>query len=187
MKVLAGLLLLARMAVSQQLDLSVLDRLSSVARETANVNLDKSTLQAGAQLLSNMRPAEQKVKGLTDSLDGVYVRTFEFEKAGEFTQADLEPIRKQLRGAKQWANIVNVKDKNESVEVWMFNKASGGPGGLTVIAAEAKELVVVNIVGPVNIGSLAAIAGQLGIPELGDIIGSKKPSDRSDKGRNEDE
>jgi hypothetical protein len=45
-------------------------------------------------------------------------------------------------------------------------------GGLAVLAADDRELTVVNIVGPVDIEKLSKLEGQFGVPDLG--IESKK-------------
>ena len=38
-------------------------------------------------------------------------------------------------------------------------------GGMTIIAAEKRELAVVNIVGPVDLKSLGELGGKFGIPK----------------------
>ncbi len=38
--------------------------------------------------------------------------------------------------------------------------------GVAIIAAEPKELTVVNIVGPVDLDSIAELSGHLGIPKI---------------------
>jgi hypothetical protein len=45
--------------------------------------------------------------------------------------------------------------------------------GLVVIAAEAKELTIVNIVGPIDLDQLSRLGGQFGIPKV-DLKGPEK-------------
>ena len=168
------LVLIAAAASAQQLDLSSLDHLASRSRESANVTLDESKLKLASMFLSSEDAGQKQAKDLVTGLKGVYVRTFEFDKAGEYTAADLEPVRRQLT-APGWASIVNVKGREESAEVWLHSKGEA-LGGMAIIAAEANELVVVNIVGPLDIGSLAKLSGSFGIPNLNMIGGDKKPA-----------
>ena len=156
--------LAAGIACGQQLDLSVLDKLAARASESSTVTLDESKLKLASQFLSSEDPAQGKAKDLVSGLRAIFVRAFEFDKDGQYSQADLDPIRKQLT-APGWSNIVNVKERDESAEVWMFSK-DGKLDGITVIAAESNELAVVNIVGPVDMKALASLAGSFGIPKI---------------------
>ena len=55
-------------------------------------------------------------------------------------------------------------DDEDLVEIYVWKDASGGSGGLAIIAADGQELTVVNLVGKVNLAQLGALGGQLGIP-----------------------
>lgn len=165
--------LVAAAASAQQLDLSSLDRLGSRARESANVTLDESKLKLASMFLSAEDGEQKQAKALVSGLKGVYVRTFEFDKPGEYSQADLDPIRRQL-SSPGWSSIVNVKGRDESAEVWLHSKGEA-LGGMAIIASESNELVVVNIVGPLDIASLAKLSGSFGIPKIG-VLGEKKPA-----------
>jgi hypothetical protein len=157
--------LLAGAACAQQLDLSSLDALSAKAKESSTVTLDGAKLKLASQFLSSGDDSQQKAKGIIAGLRGVFVRTFEFDGNGAYSAADLEPVRKQL-AAPGWSNIVSVKERNESAEVWLFSKGDV-LDGITIIAAEPKEVAVVNIVGPVDINSLSKLSGSFGIPNIG--------------------
>jgi hypothetical protein len=121
---------------------------------------------------------------LVASLRGVYVRNFEFEKAGEYQASDLEPIRSQLRDPK-WKKIVEVRGR-DNAEVLLRQENEHVISGLAVIVAEAKELTVVYIDGPIDMDGLSKLAGNFGIPE---DIGSKvekeknKDKDKEKKGK----
>ena len=101
----------------------------------------------------------------------VYVREFEFRQSGVYTAADLEAIRAQVR-APGWSQLVKVEDREEgdeeTVEVYVFGKNDRRNffGAMVVIAAEPRELTVVNIVGPIDLTRLAAMRGQFGIPNV---------------------
>jgi hypothetical protein len=150
-------------AQGAKLRLDNLDRLSDKAKETVNVNLDESLVQQA----SAMGGADAKALEVLQGLRGVYVRTFEFDSPGAYTDNDVEAIRSQLK-APGWSRIVSVREKGELTEIYVWNEApSAGAGGLAIIAAERQELTVVNLVGKVNLAQLGALSGTLGITKIG--------------------
>ena len=74
-----------------------LDKLAERASESVDVTLDESMLQLASKFLSKDDPDEVQVKKLVGKLKGVYVRSFEFEKEGQYSMADVEAIRVQLK------------------------------------------------------------------------------------------
>ena len=159
-------------AQDPRIQMSSLDHLAGKANQTVDVNIDERLMKAAAGLLSNKDEDEREVKKLVEGLKGIYVKSFEFDTAGQYTAADIEAIRTQLRGP-GWSRLVNVISKKDgNVEVYLlFN--GDKVGGLTVVHTDEKELTVVNIVGPVDLDKLAQLEGQFGVPEMG-IEKSKK-------------
>ena len=157
---------LAVRAQDSRLQLNSLDHLAGKANQTVDVNIDERLMKLAAKLFNDKDADEQQVKKLVEGLKGIYVKSFEFDNAGEYSPADLETIRTQLRGP-GWSRMVNVRSKKEgNVEVYLlFNGEQ--VGGLAVLAFEEKELTIVNIVGPVSLDKLAELEGQFGVPELG--------------------
>ena len=164
------LLMLAASASAQRVDLSALDKLAERAKESAVVTLDEDKLRMASGFLSS-EGDQAKAKTLIGNLKGVYVRTFEFDKKGAYDLKDLEPIRAQVKGA-GWSQIVSVKGREENVEVYIHS-AGGTVAGLTFLAAEADELAVVNIVGPINLNDLTKLGGTFGIPKMSSGFGPK--------------
>jgi len=143
-----------------------LDALAAKASETFDVNIDESLMQMTAKFLSSKDPDEAKVKDLVNGLKGIYVRSFEFETEGQYSAADLESVRSQLRNS-SWDRIVNINSKKEgAVEVYLMHSA-GVISGLAVLASDPKEITIVNIVGPVDLEKLSALEGNFGVPVLG--------------------
>jgi len=153
-------------AQDPRLQLSSLDHLAGKANQTVDVNVDERLMKMAAKLFNEKDADERQVKKLVEGLKGIYVKSFEFDSAGQFTTADLETIRTQLRGP-GWTRLVNVMSKKEgNLEVYLlFNGEQ--VGGLAVLHSDEKELTVVNIVGPVDLDKLAELEGQFGVPELG--------------------
>src|SRR6476620_11750470 len=107
-------------AQNARIQTSQLDALAAKASETVDVNIDESLMQMTAKFLSSKDPDEAKVKDLVNGLKGIYVKSFEFETEGQYTAADLESIRSQLRGP-GWTRLVNVTSKNEgNLEVYLL-------------------------------------------------------------------
>ena len=153
-------------AQDARIQTSQLDALAAKASETVDVNIDESLMQMTAKFLSSKDPDEAKVKALVNGLKGIYVKSFEFESEGQYSAADLESIRVQLRNS-AWSKVVNINSKKEgSIEVYLMHVA-GNINGLAVLAFEPKEIMVVNIVGPVDLEKLSDLEGNFGVPVLG--------------------
>lgn len=158
-------------AQNPRIQTSQLDALAAKATETVDVNIDERLMQLTARFLSSKDDDEAKVKELVNGLKGIYVKSFEFENEGQYTDADLEGIRSQLRNT-AWNRIVNVNSKKEgSVEVYLM-QTGDQISGLAVLATDPKEITVVNIIGPIDLEKLRQLEGQFGIPDL-DIERSK--------------
>jgi hypothetical protein len=161
-------------AQSARIEMGQLDHLGAKASETVDVSIDERLMQITGKFLSGKDPDELKVKELISGLKGIYVKRFEFEHDGEYSQTDIESIRSQLRNP-AWSKILNVSSKNEgSVEVYLMSNASQ-VGGLVVVATDLKELTIVNIVGPVDLEKLSQLEGQFGVPDLGIETTKPKP------------
>ena len=59
-----------------------LDRLAAKATEVVDVTMDANLLQLASRFLSDKDADDAQVKKLIGGLKGIYVRSFEFEKAG---------------------------------------------------------------------------------------------------------
>src|SRR5262245_51168483 len=150
---------------SSRLRLTSLDSLAGKASETVDVNIDERLMKMAAKVLSSDDDGAE-IKKLVEGVKGIYVKSFEFEHENEYSAADVDDIRAQLR-LPGWSKLVNVTSKKEgNVEVYvLFNGDT--VGGLAILSTEPKELTVVNIVGPVDLEKLAKFEGQFGIPDLG--------------------
>ena len=165
-------------AQDARLQLSGLDHLAAKANESVDVNIDERLMRIAIKIFSDDKPDEREIKKLVSGLKGIYVRSFEFDNAGQYSAADLESIRSQLR-APAWSRLVNVTSKKEgNVDVYLlFNGEL--VGGLALLYAGDKELTVVNIVGPVDLDKLAHLEGQFGIPDL--ELEPPKPKTKNDE------
>ena len=151
-------LLLPMFATGQKLELK-LDSLGAKASEKAEVDLDGSVLEAARNMVPEdaLKAVPQvgklKLKGnakdLLAAIKGIYVRNYEFAKPGEYSDKDLEPVRKQVGSGSGWSRIVNVKDKDDNVEIYLLNQGDQVRGFL-ILACEPKEVAVVHVIGTLS-------------------------------------
>jgi len=165
-------------AQDTRIQMGSLDHLATKASQTVDVNIDERLMRIAAKAFTDKDADEREIKKLITGIKGIYVKSFEFETDGQFTTADVETIRTQLRGP-GWSKLVNVTSKKEgNVEVYLLLEGEH-IGGLVVLSSEDRELTVVNIVGPVDLEKLAKLEGQFGVPELG--IESTKAKTKNDE------
>jgi hypothetical protein len=168
MKTVGVLLLVGWLAMplpAQQFKFN-LERLESKASDTVDVSLNGSTLQFAAKFLDSKDPDEAKVKSLISGLAGIYVKSLTFKSEGAWSHADLDSVRNQLREP-EWSRIIGIKsaEDGETADVYVRNE-NKKITGVAIIASEPKQLTVVNIVGPVDLDSLADLSGHFGLPKL---------------------
>jgi len=180
---LVALLLIAASAAAtraqdSRLQLASLDHLAAKASQSVDVNLDERLMRIALKVFSDDDAEEREVKKVVAGIKGIYVKSFEFENEGQYTTADMETIRTQLRGP-GWTRLVNVMSKKEgNLEVYLLMNGEQ-VGGLAVVSSDVRELTVVNIVGPVDLDKLAKLEGQFGVPELG--IETTKPKTKNEE------
>jgi hypothetical protein len=172
-------LLLIMMAPLMAQEVKLPPGLVSRANESVDVNLDSSMLQFAVKFLSDRKPDEAEAKKLLTGLKAIYVKSLEFDKPGAYSAADLESIRAQFRGP-GWSRMASVESKKdgENAEVFVKLEKDGKMSGLGVVAAEAKELTVVSIVGIIDPEQLSELSGKFGIPKI--ELEQKKKSGKDD-------
>jgi hypothetical protein len=143
-----------------------LDRLAAKASEVVDVTLDANLLQLANRFLSDKDADDAKVKKLVGGLKGIYVRSFEFEKTGEYQDSDVEPIRAQLRSP-AWSRIVGVRSTKAGENSEVYVKTENNKiGGLAILVTEPKELTIVTIEGTIDPDQLSELGGHFGIPKV---------------------
>ena len=176
-KILVGVacaLLYAHGAVAQTLTIpDRIEKLASRARESENITLDGALLKLAAAFL-NSNDRDQKVaKDLISKINGIHVRNFEFEKEGEFSDRDLDPLRDQLK-APAWSRIVESREKDAHQQIFV-RAEKDRIAGLVILSAERRELSIVIIDGSIDLKQLSSLGGQFGIPkDLPSTNGSSK-------------
>ncbi len=173
--------LLAWTAFAQTaLDQKIFDRIGKNARESSKVELDPDTIRMGAGLLGDGKDGDsKKLKDALSGLQGVMIRTFGFEKEGQYDAADLKPIREYLDGL-GWSKIVDVKEKKEESAIYI-HAGTGKMGGIAIFSAEPKEVTLVLIQGSLSMDKIAALSGKMGIPDMKLSHSAGAKSDKKDE------
>jgi hypothetical protein len=163
----AMLLALPLCARAQEIKIPAdVQKLSVKAKETVEVNMEGPMLRWAAKFLNAEDSDERQAAKLVANLKGIYVRSFEFSKEGEYSAADVESLRAQLR-TPGWNKVVGVRSETDGDNVDVFFKLEEDKmAGIVIISAEPKELTFVSIVGPIDVDRLADLGGEFGIPKL---------------------
>jgi hypothetical protein len=170
-------------AQTARLEIDHLDRLFPNAVQTIDIRVDSSLLQVAAKFLKSDKPDEAMAKELLSTLKGVYVKGAEFDKDGEFTDADLEAVRAQLR-APGWDRIVGVRSKREAENAEVYLMLEGGViVGVGILVYDPKKVYVVNVVGPLDPEKIGEFRGRFGIPKDMDFdwSGAQKKTQESQR------
>jgi Domain of unknown function (DUF4252) len=155
-------------AFAQSLDLSSLDKLAVKAKEVNRVSLNQSQLRAALQMMPAGEGAgknTEQMRKLVSGLASVEVRNFEFAQKGQYSDADVTAVRRQMERMHGWAKIIDSKEENERAEVFMLTE-DNRPMGIAVIDAEPTEVSVVFIRGSVSLGDLGNLGGLMGLPHM---------------------
>jgi hypothetical protein len=143
-----------------------IEKLADKADEVVDVTLDANMLGLASKFLDKGDPDQANAKKVVSGLNGIYVRSFEFSKEGEYSTADVETLRSQYQ-APVWSRMVGVRSKKNGEHTDVFVKRVNDKiAGLAIIAAEPKELTIVHISGVIDPEQLGELSGQFGIPKV---------------------
>ncbi len=146
------------------LDLPGLADLADRADEVVDVTLDSTMLRLAAKFLGGNDPDEREVRSLINGLEGIYVRSYEFSKEGEYDRKLVDQIRSQL--GPSWKPLVTVRSRTKDNVNIMADMRGDRVAGLVILSADPREFTVVNIVGDIDIDRLARLEGEFGIPRI---------------------
>jgi hypothetical protein len=141
-----------------------IESLSSKAKESVNITLDGPLLQLAGQFLNSASGDERAAKEIISKLRAIHVRHFEFAREGEFTDADLDAIRAQLRSP-GWTRVVDSRDDGEHTQIFV-KQENNVLGGVAILSTERTELSIVSIDGPIDLKQLSTLGGKFGIPSI---------------------
>jgi hypothetical protein len=138
-------------------------QLAARATNYTEVSLDRKMLAFASHFMD--KEDDEEGKRIVAKLNGVYVRTYEFDKPGQYTAADLEAIRRQFQ-TPEWTSLVKSRSKNGEDDSDIYIKMVGTEAqGMFILNAEPNELNFVYLDGPINPDELSDLSGNFGIPK----------------------
>ena len=180
--VILGVAALAMGAAAQPSPLplpsAVEKELAARASDVTEVTLGKNMLEFAAKFMNGKDQDEAATRHLIEGLDGIYVRSYEFDKEGEYSMAEIEKLRQYFETS-EWSPIVRERQRKtgETTDV-MVKLVNGETHGMFILSAEPKELTIVLILGPIRMEDLGKLKGIGGLGALGDVEKSAKGKDK---------
>src|SRR6185437_2939269 len=167
--ILAPALLLATRLASAglpgQLQLPSFDSLTGKSSQSVNITLDGTLLGLAASFLDSNKPEEAATMQVVSGLQGIYVRSYTFNKEFAYPTAEVEAVRKQLVPP-TWQRLVQVRSRDQdNVDIYI-SADRGRADGLVIIASDPREFTIVNIVGSIDLQKLHQLEGKFGVPKL---------------------
>jgi hypothetical protein len=174
MKKFAGFLILFALTAVASAQQSPLPEPSPVekaiaarASDVTEVTMSKQMLAFAAKFMKEKDDAE--ARQLIQNLDGIYVRSYEFDKENQVTPEEVEKLRAHYETG-EWTPMVRSRErKNSETADVMMKMVNGETRGMLVLASEPKELTIVLILGPIKPEDLSKLHGIGGLASLGSI------------------
>src|SRR5262245_40054665 len=100
---------------AQRVQIDIPPSLAAKAVETVDVTLDGPMLRLAAKFLG--RDGDERVaRDMIEKLEGIYVKSYEFDDEDAYDRSFLDKARAQLGSS--WKRIVMVKDHGEHTEIY---------------------------------------------------------------------
>jgi hypothetical protein len=167
----AAALALPSLAQTSQLPLppAVEKELAARASNVTEVTLGKNMLGFAAKFMNGKDQDQAATRNLIEGLDGIYVRSYEFDKEGEYSMEEIEKLRQYFETS-EWTPLVRERERKtgETTDV-MVKLVNGENRGMFIFTAEPKELTIVLILGPIKMEDLGKLKGIGGLGALGDV------------------
>jgi hypothetical protein len=146
--------------------------LAQRATESVAITLDPALIGLAAKFLDSSDPEDAATKEVLKGLQGIYVRSYTFDKDSAYQQSDIDAVRGQL-AAPGWNRLMETRSRKTHADVDIYIMIDHDKAiGLALIASEARQFTIVNIVGAIDLDKLHKLEGQFGVPKL-DIDQSK--------------
>ncbi|AFL89707.1 hypothetical protein Terro_3493 [Terriglobus roseus DSM 18391] len=136
-----------------------LDKLGANAKERNEVNLDKNMMA-----LAGGRKGG-RYAGLSDKMDFIVVRNYEYASKGMYSKADLDTLRRRL-DSNGWSHLVRNESEGESNEIVVRTDGDGLIHDMVILNVEPKEVNIVHLRGHFKMedvnGAMGSMMGMSG-------------------------
>jgi hypothetical protein len=149
---------------AQSIDFKMLDKLADKAKESSVVNLGPD--QLGMVVGLTGEKGKQGLGDLAKALKSVQVRSYEFAEKGMYDIEIVRAFRDKVTSSGNWVNLISTKEPGGFTDIMIQKGPDGKSSGFLIVAAEAREVSIVHIDGPLDLSSLGKLGGIAGIPEI---------------------
>jgi hypothetical protein len=171
---------LAWAAPNPRLVLPEFSALAQKATESVTITLDAALLAMAGRFMNGNDPQDAATREILKGLQGIYIRSYTFDKDAAYQQADIDAVRNQL-SAPGWNRLVETRSRKTQANVDIYIMVANNQAtGLALIASEPRQFTIVNIVGAIDLDKLHKLEGQFGVPKL-DIDVPKAPAPNNKK------
>jgi hypothetical protein len=159
--------------------------LAAKASDVTEVTLGKNMLEFAAKFMKDKDGDDVQARKLIQGLKGIYVRSYEFDKEGEYSMDQLKQMRAYFETS-EWSPIVRERERKtgETTDV-LVKTVNGETQGMFILTAAPKELTIVLIMGPIRMEDLGELGGIGGLGALRDMDKSPKVKTKDKKGGTE--
>jgi hypothetical protein len=160
--VAAALLCLSACASAQQIDMPSFGHLRGKATESVDLTIGPIPIALGRWAMKGSNdPDAAAVQDLLKGVKKVYVKHYEFAEDNAYSKADLDEVREQLN-TKGWSPLAQVRDNKKGEDVDIFIATENDEiRGITVVASEAREFTIVNVIGTLDMQTVSAFRDQM--------------------------
>jgi Domain of unknown function (DUF4252) len=159
MKRVYGFVALMMVAVPLSAQIQIpLDSLAAKASDTTGLALDQSMLKLAGNFLAGDKAQDPGFQKVLNGLKSLVVKKYTFAQEGAYQDSELAPLRTQLSSG-GWGQMITVHRNGGSREIYVKSE-----GGVTVVLAQPKQVIIVSIEGAIDLAKLAELAGHFGIP-----------------------
>jgi hypothetical protein len=165
---------------SPRLVLPEFSALAQKATESVTITLDAALLAMAGRFMNGNDPQDAATRDILKGLQGIYIRSYTFDKDAAYQQADIDAVRNQL-SAPGWNRLVETRSRKSQANVDIYIMVANNQAtGLALIASEPRQFTIVNIIGAIDLDKLHKLEGQFGVPKL-DIDVPKAPAPNNKK------
>src|SRR5712664_2933630 len=165
-------------APNPRLVLPEFSTLAQKATESVTITLDAALLAMAGRFMNGNDPQDAATREILKGLQGIYIRSYTFDKDAAYQQTDIDAVRNQL-SAPGWNRLVETRSRKLQANVDIYIMVENNQATvLALIASEPRQFTIVNIVGAIDLDKLQKLEGQFGVPKLGIDVKAPAPNNK---------
>jgi hypothetical protein len=130
------------------------EKFAKGASDVTEINLDP-------KMMGMIPGGAGAVSGLAHKMKFMVIHTYEYPKAGMYSDEDVEAYRKKLQDG-TWSCSIHVKDKDGTTDICSRTSPDHEGSEMVILAAEPKELTFIHMSGNMSLDDLEKMGGGMG-------------------------